>query len=121
GGVKGRGGLKLSLDGYHPEEDYKWIVKGGTYQVLSPEPLPPLNPRVNVQDPPQSLLLLKPTMIKPHGGGRLIQNGSRDYEVILKWVRQGAPYGEDDFKSVTGIEITPMSSSFSPNRQPSYA
>src|SRR5205814_1122077 len=94
GGVKGRGGLKLSLDGYHPEEDYKWIVKGGTYQVLSPEPLPPLNPRVNVQDPPQSLLLLKPTMIKPHGGGRLIQNGSRDYEVILKWVRQGAPYGE---------------------------
>ena len=36
GGVKGRGGFKLSLYGIYPEEDYRWIVKGGTYQVLSP-------------------------------------------------------------------------------------
>ena len=37
GGVKGRGGFKLSLDARHPRKDYRWIVQGGVYQVLSAE------------------------------------------------------------------------------------
>ena len=37
GGVKGRGGFKLSAAALHPEDDYDWIVKGGTYQVLTTE------------------------------------------------------------------------------------
>ena len=37
GGVKGRGGFKLSSGGFHPKEDYEWIVKGGVYQVLTSE------------------------------------------------------------------------------------
>src|SRR5713101_8396590 len=41
GGVKGRGGFKLSHNALDPHEDYKWIVKGGTYQVLSAEPKAP--------------------------------------------------------------------------------
>src|SRR5262249_22190569 len=69
GGVKGRGGLKLSLDGLEPREDYERIVKGGIYQVLSPEVLPPITPRINVREPSKSLLLLKPTMAVAHGGG----------------------------------------------------
>ena len=72
GSVKGRGGLKLSLNGLYPEKDYQWIVEGGVYQVLSPESLGPRVPRVNLQDPEKSLLLLKPTFGVPHGGGRLI-------------------------------------------------
>ena len=69
GGVKGRGGMKLSLDGLDPKGDYRWIVEGGTYQVLSPEALPPISPRVNLKQPEQSLLLLKPSASLPHGGG----------------------------------------------------
>ena len=48
GGVTGKGGFKLSLDGLDPREDYKWIAKGGTYQVLSPEELPPVRSRVDL-------------------------------------------------------------------------
>jgi len=31
GGVKGRGGFKLSLYGAYPREDYRWITEGGAY------------------------------------------------------------------------------------------
>ena len=104
GGVKGRGGLKLSLDGLDPREDYKWIVEGGTYQVLSPEALPPMTPRVNVQEPGKSLLLLKPTMSVEHGGGQLFTPDSADYATILEWVRNGALYGDSILESLQGIE-----------------
>ena len=104
GGVKGRGGFNLSLDGLDPREDYKWIVEGGTYQVLSPEALPPITPRVSVKEPVKSLLLLKPTVTVPHGGGQRFKPDSADYATILQWVRNGAPYGEGILKSVQGIE-----------------
>src|SRR5438093_11715485 len=71
GGVKGRGGLKLSLDGLDPREDHRWIVQGGMYQVLRPEALAPIVPRINTEEPERSLLLLKPTMSMPHGGGKI--------------------------------------------------
>ena len=37
GGVKGKGGFKLSLNAVYPRDDYQWIVEGGTYQVLTTE------------------------------------------------------------------------------------
>ena len=48
GGVKGRGGFKLSAGAFHPKEDYEWIVKGGVYQVLTDEVKGERSPRVNV-------------------------------------------------------------------------
>ena len=107
GGVKGRGGMKLSLDGLNPGEDYRWIVKGGTYQVLSPEALPPIAPRVNLQEPEQSLLLLKPTASLPHEGGQRFSTDTADYETILDWVRAGAPYGDPIVPNLQSIEATP--------------
>ena len=104
GGVKGKGGFKLSLDGLDPREDYKWIVKGGTYQVLRPEALPPIRPRVDLQAPEKSLLLLKPTMTVAHAGGQRFKPDSSAYATILDWVRGGAPYGEDIRKSLEGVE-----------------
>src|SRR5262249_23285715 len=76
GSVKGRGGLKLSQNALSPKEDYKWIVEGGMYQVLTPEAAAPIVPRVNVKEPEKSLLLLKPTMGMPHGGGERFSTGS---------------------------------------------
>ena len=61
GGVKGRGGFKLSSGAFHPKEDYEWIVKGGTYQVLTTEVKGERIPRVKVAEPEKSLLLLKAT------------------------------------------------------------
>ena len=69
GGVKGRGGFKLSLNAVYPREDYQWISEGGTYQVLTTESSGPKVPRIDLKEPEKSLLLAKPTMAIPHGGG----------------------------------------------------
>lgn len=95
GGVKGQAGFKLSDNGVHPHDDYKWIVEGGTFRVLTDEPLGDATPRINVDKPEASLLLQKAVMEIPHGGGPRFEKGSDDYNTILEWVREGAPYGEE--------------------------
>jgi hypothetical protein len=95
GGVKGRGGLKLSASALFPKDDYEWITKGGGYQVLTTEVKGERIPRVDVKNPEASMVLAKATMAKPHGGGRRIEPDSEDYRVILNWIRRGAPYGKD--------------------------
>lgn len=107
GGVKGRGGFKLSLDALHPMEDYKWILEGGGFQVLSPEPTEPKIPRINLKEPEKSLLLLKPTFSIPHGGGHRFPVHSPDYETLLNWIRSGAPYGDDKSWQVQRVEVYP--------------
>ena len=110
GSVKGKGGFKLSANALYPREDYKWIVEGGTYQVLSPESKGPKNPRIDFEKPEDSTLLLKPTMGIPHGGGQRFSVDSADYETIVDWVRRGAPFGEESeggSARVVGIEVQP--------------
>ena len=66
----------------------------------------------HLEDPEKSLLLAKPAMQVAHGGGPLIAVGSADYETILNWIRQGAPYGEEDDTGavqVERIEVLPKS------------
>jgi hypothetical protein len=110
GGVKGQGGFKLSLNGLYARDDYKWVVEGGVYQVLTAESGGPKVPRINLKEPEQSLLLRKATMGVPHGGGQIFQPASADYETIFNWVRSGAPYGEESEKEsirVERIEVFP--------------
>ena len=110
GGVKGQAGFKLSLGALYPRDDYRWIVEGGTYQVLSAEASGPKRPRVDVREPEKSLLLLKPTFSIPHGGGKRFAADSADYETILGWVRGGAPYGEEaavESARIERVEIFP--------------
>ena len=104
GGVKGRGGFKLSLNSLNPPQDYKWIVRGGVYYVLTMESDDPEIPRVNVAEPEQSLLLKKPTMQVPHEGGRRIGRSSEEYDTILNWVEKGAPFEPEDGSRSDPIE-----------------
>jgi len=104
GGVKGQGGLKLSANASHPKEDYKWIVEGGVYQVLSAETTGAKSPRVNLKEPEQSALLLKPTAAIPHGGGERFKPDSSDYKTILNWVQQGAPYGDEGERTIVTVK-----------------
>ncbi len=94
GSVKGKGGLKLSLDALYPEEDHEWIVKGGIYQVLVMESGGPRVPRVNPERPEESLLLQKAAMQVIHGGGERLGADSADYAALLDWIREGAEYGD---------------------------
>ena len=110
GGVKGQGGLKLSSSGLYPADDYEWLMKGGAYQVLTAEIKGDRIPRVDVQHPEKSLLLTKPTMAVPHGGGKRFDTGSDDYNTILSWIRNGAAF-DDGAGSVqprlTRLEVLP--------------
>ena len=110
GGVIGRGGLKFSLDAIEPGEDYEWIRRGGGYQVLSGEPLEPIEPRIDLAEPARSLLLLKPTETEPHEGGLRFEKDSSDYQTLLEWIRQGALFKDEETPQnlhVERIEVFP--------------
>jgi hypothetical protein len=109
GGVKGRAGFRLSVYGLAPKDDYRFIVQGGTYRVLSPDE-EPRKPRIERGDPEKSLVLLKPTFTVPHQGGVRFEVGSPDYQKLLEWIRSGAPYGEEAEKQgvhITRVEVFP--------------
>jgi len=109
GCVKGRGGFKLSLGGLYPEQDYYWITRGGDYQVLTDEPGGEQVPRIDLEDPEKSLLLLKPTKQVGHEGGRRFEEDSPAYELLLPWIRRGAPYAEEQAEDfyIEEIEVHP--------------
>lgn len=120
GGVKGQAGFKLSSNGIHPHDDFRWIVEGGTFQVLSAESKGPSVPRIDKTKPEQSLLLRKAVMEIPHGGGRRFTKDSDDYRAILEWIRAGAPYGEAASASaarVVKLETFPKDLVLSPGQK----
>lgn len=116
GSVKGRGGFHLSTTGGIPREDHEWITKGGGYQVLTDAPKGPRVPRIDLQDPAKSLLLLKPSMTVAHGGGLRLPKESDDYRTIFDWIRNGAPFGQPtkSGSEVVSLEISPRLVVFPP-------
>lgn len=109
GSVKGRGGFHLSTTAASPREDYEWITKGGGYQVLTDAPVGPRLPRIDLNDPAKSLLLMKPSMAVAHGGGLRLPKDSADYQKILDWIRSGAPFGQppESGAKMVSLEIAP--------------
>jgi hypothetical protein len=74
----GKGGFKLSVFGFAPEDDYRAIVRDG------------LGRRANFITPSASLLLRKPTGAVPHEGGQRLEAGSVDYQILEQWLGRGA-------------------------------
>ncbi|MEZ5399469.1 MAG: DUF1553 domain-containing protein [Bryobacteraceae bacterium] len=109
GGVKGRGGFKLSNGALHPKDDYEWIVNGGVYQVLTSEVKGERISRIDLASPEKSLVLRKASGQTPHGGGLRFASESPEYAALLDWVRKGAPYGPEDDTSVRveALEVFP--------------
>ena len=110
GGVKGQGGFKLSANALYPADDYQWITKGGGYQVLTAEVKGERIPRIDLANPDKSLLVLKPTIAVPHGGGKRFATDSEDYQTIVGWIRGGAPYSSGDASTearLTSLELYP--------------
>src|SRR5262249_35577782 len=104
-----RGGFRLSVYGIYPREDYKAVVEGGTFRVLTVDDSPK-RPRTDLSQPEKSLVVLKPTFGVPHEGGMRFEVGSSDYATIVNWVRSGAPYGEETEKqeaTIDRVEVFP--------------
>src|SRR5262245_59889418 len=80
GAAQGKGGLQLSLFGYDPESDHASLTRG-----LEGRRIDPFNPS-------SSLILLKPTLTMPHGGGLRLRPGSSEEDRIRRWIEAGAPW-----------------------------
>src|SRR5262249_54258580 len=52
--------------------------------------------RVNRQEPHRSLMLLKPTLALPHGGGLKVEVKSPEFRVLADWIAEGADFKQAD-------------------------
>lgn len=91
----GQNGFQLSLLGFEPTEDFEHLVKEGHGRRLFPAA------------PQQSLLLLKATGDTPHRGGARIQRDSKEYQLLLEWIRSGARWDGESAPKITSIEVVP--------------
>ena len=91
----GQGGFKLTVFGFDSAADREAMVRDAQGR------------RVNFLDPTDSLLLKKPTMTVPHGGGRRLEVGSRDYELIAAWIRCGAPAPAPEDREIAKLVVMP--------------
>ncbi|MFT7644097.1 MAG: hypothetical protein ACI9G1_005863 [Pirellulaceae bacterium] len=92
GSFQGRGGFRLSLFGY----DFKADMEA----LLDKE-----SPRVETENPLDSLIIAKPTDEDNHEGGLRYEKGSWQYNVLRRWVESGAKYEGD--KKMVRLEVTP--------------
>jgi len=98
----GQNGFRLSLLGFEPGEDHDHLVKEARGR------------RISVAAPTESLLLLKGSAAVPHGGGKLIEVGSPSYEVIRRWIAEGARPGDPAAPRVVRIEVAPAQITMQP-------
>ncbi|MEX0725822.1 MAG: DUF1549 and DUF1553 domain-containing protein [Planctomycetaceae bacterium] len=94
GSASGQGGFRLSLFGYDFEVDHQTLREGD-------------HPRVDVDRPEASLILLKPTMQIDHGGGERFAKDGWKYEVIKKWIVAGALPVDPDDPQFEDLQIEP--------------
>jgi hypothetical protein len=105
GAAAGKNGFKLTLRGYDPDTDYLTL----THQALAR--------RTERMEPAKSLILLKPTLTIPHGGGKRFAVDSPEYEVISGWIAQGMPAPQDSDARVARIEVSPEEASLRPGAE----
>lgn len=91
----GKGGFTLSVMGFDPPADRLAIVRDRMQR------------RVNLLQPEESLLLKKPLMEMPHGGGRRLTKGSLDYAILRAWIAGGAAEPQADAPKVAKITVFP--------------
>src|SRR5207244_4735866 len=70
-------------------------------------------------DPTHSLILLKPTLILPHQGGKRLEVSSYDYKLIVSWLQDGAPGPTTKDPEVTKIEVFPSERILNPGSEQS--
>lgn len=92
----GQNGFRLSLFGYDPDLDHEYLINESRSRRIFPS------------SPKHSLLLLKMTGETPHGGGARIDQNSPDYNMLLRWIKEGTPYAPENDPVVERIEIFPQ-------------
>lgn len=91
----GKGGFKLSVFSFAPNEDHAAITRDRQAR------------RVDMLTPERSLFLLKPTLAVPHGGGQRLLVGSVDYELLKTWLAGGASAPRAEEPQVKALHVYP--------------
>jgi hypothetical protein len=98
GNQNGKNGFKLSLRGEGPDLDLLALTRDTHGR------------RVNVNDPAGSLLLLKATAVVPHEGGKRFDAASPEYQILKRWIIQGAQADRVGTPTLARLEVTPRES-----------
>jgi hypothetical protein len=79
GKTTGRGGFRLSLFGYNPDLDFESITRDSAGR------------RVATHRGAASLLLQKPAMQVPHGGGKRLSSDEPEFSRLVRWIEGNTP------------------------------
>ena len=97
GSPSGKGGFRLSLRAFDPQLDTLTLIREDYGR------------RTNPLDPASSLLLLKPLMKTPHGGGLKIHKDDPAYRLLHDWIGEGCKLDPPDAARCVKIELYPPS------------
>jgi len=95
GAARGKDGFRLSLFGYDAEGDYFRLTREM------------LGRRVDVALPDDCLLTNKATNRVAHSGGKLFETDSEYYQVLKRWLEEGAKFDGDEVATVVSIQLLP--------------
>jgi hypothetical protein len=108
GALAGKAGFRLSLFGYDPASDHLAITRES------------LGRRVDLAEPATSLLLIKPTMAVPHKGGRRLEVGGEDYQLLAAWIAAGCPGPTPEERRLSSLAIEPEEALLTPGEQAAF-
>ena len=86
----GKGGFKLSLRGYLPDQDYRVLTREASGR------------RINSFASPTSLILTKPLGEVAHEGGLKLARNTKTYEYLNGWIAEGA---KDDPSAPAAVKL----------------
>ena len=99
GSFQGRGGFQLSLFGYDFKADHEAMLAEDS-------------PRVDLESPLDSLIIVKPTDEDEHEGGKRYEVGGWEYQLIRQWIEAGAPVTRP-LHQLSRLEVEPKEIEFS--------
>ncbi len=102
GAVQGKNGFRLSLFAGKPDEDYEQLLYGSRGR------------RINLAAPMASLLLRKPLGEMPHGGGKVFDTASPEFEILRRWIEAGAPRDSSSDSAIVNLTVIPVEETVPP-------
>lgn len=94
GSFQGQGGFRLSLFGYDFQSDHDALFDKES-------------PRVDRENPLESLIIAKPIDGDMHEGGKRYEKGSWQYHVIQRWIEGGAEFQKEQVQKLMELKIVP--------------
>ncbi len=97
GNINGKGGFRLSLRGDDPAFDLLALTRDT------------FGRRLDLAAPSKSLILLKPTGLVPHEGGRRFSSDSPEATSLLRWLASGARDDRAEAPKLIRLDVFPTS------------